>query len=159
MTATIAEASGRRGGAAGALEYLAVYRATAAHRIGIIKAGVPAAAAKRMTEDLQLEQRTLFDALNLKTATVNRKAALRQPLSVDESERVVGMAKLMGQLQAMVEDSGEPDGFDAGAWLSRWLREPLPALGGTRPIDLLDTIEGQSLVSESLARIQSGAYA
>jgi uncharacterized protein (DUF2384 family) len=35
----------------------------------------------------------------------------------------------------------------------------LPALGGVRPLDLMDTMEGQSLVAETLARIQSGAYA
>ena len=58
-----------------------------------------------------------------------------------------------------MEGAGNPDGFDAPAWLSRWLTEPLPALGGLRPLDMLDTIEGQGLVSASLARIQAGAYA
>ena len=59
----------------------------------------------------------------------------------------------------MVAESGEPAGFDAGAWLARWLTEPLPSLGGTRPADLLDTMEGQGLVSTALAQLQSGAYA
>ena len=44
-------------------------------------------------------------------------------------------------------------------WLSGWLRTPVPALGGTRPIDLIDTMEGQALVSQVLTRMQSGAYA
>jgi uncharacterized protein (DUF2384 family) len=35
----------------------------------------------------------------------------------------------------------------------------LPAFGGARPADLIDTMEGQSLVSAALGRIQSGAYA
>lgn len=69
------------------------------------------------------------------------------------------MARLVGQIQAIVEESGDPEGFDAAAWLSRWLNEPLPALGGVCPLDMLDTIEGQSLVSASLARIQGVAYA
>ena len=43
--------------------------------------------------------------------------------------------------------------------MSHWLNGPLPALGGARPIDLMDTMEGQALVSATLARIQSGAYA
>jgi uncharacterized protein (DUF2384 family) len=59
----------------------------------------------------------------------------------------------------MVEESGNPEGFDAQNWVSHWLREPVPALGGERPVDLLDTMEGQALVSETLARMQSGSYA
>ena len=74
-------------------------------------------------------------------------------------ERVVGLVKLVGQIEAMVEESGDPEGFDAPEWLSRWLREPLPALGGDRPINLLDTMEGQALVSRALAQMQSGAFA
>jgi uncharacterized protein (DUF2384 family) len=76
-----------------------------------------------------------------------------------EHERALGIARLTGQLQAIVEESGQPEGFDAAAWMSWWLREPLPALGGVRPLDLLDTTEGQTLVSTILAQIQSGAYA
>jgi uncharacterized protein (DUF2384 family) len=33
------------------------------------------------------------------------------------------------------------------------------APGGVRPLDLLDTTEGEALVSTILAQIQSGAYA
>ncbi|MEO9190059.1 MAG: MbcA/ParS/Xre antitoxin family protein [Acetobacteraceae bacterium] len=43
--------------------------------------------------------------------------------------------------------------------MSHWLNDPLPALGGARPIDLMDTMEGQTLVSTTLAQLQSGAYA
>jgi len=43
--------------------------------------------------------------------------------------------------------------------MSRWLNEPLAALGGARPIDLMDTMEAQGVVSTALAHMQSGAYA
>lgn len=66
--------------------------------------------------------------------------------------------RLLEQVGKMVRQSGEPAGFDAAAWLSRWLSEPLPALGGARPIDLLNTAEGEAQVSTILARMQSGAY-
>ena len=69
------------------------------------------------------------------------------------------LVKLVGQIEAMVEESGNPDRFDAPEWLSRWLREPLPALGGDKPINLLDTMEGQALVSRALAQMQTCAYA
>ncbi len=43
--------------------------------------------------------------------------------------------------------------------IATWLTGPLPAFGGIRPTDLMDTMEGQALVSSALAKLQSGAYA
>ena len=77
----------------------------------------------------------------------------------DGSVRAIGVARLVGQVEAMVLESGDPAGFDAAAWVARWLTEPLPAFGGVRPAELMDTIEGQALVSSALAKTQSGAYA
>ena len=108
---------------------------------------------------LAIPQSAGLTALNLPPATVNRKFSKDELLAPDQSERVVGMARLIGQLQAMVEDSGDPANFDATAWLSRWLREPLPAFGGAPPFDYMDTMEGQALVSQALGQTQSGAYA
>ena len=76
-----------------------------------------------------------------------------------DSKRVLCVARLVGQVQNMVDEAGDPRGFNATAWMARWLNEPLPALGGVRPLDLLDTMESQALVSNTLAQIQSGAYA
>ena len=145
--------------AARPFRYVDIYRAAPADRIRIIKDGVPARKAKRMIADLHFDQGVFLGALNLKTATVNRKAARDESLSPDESERVIGIARLVGQIEAMLEESGEPDHFDARKWLSHWLREPLPSLGGQRPVDLIDTMEGQSLVAQALGQMQSGAYA
>lgn len=141
------------------LAFLAIYRASPLDRIGIIKAGIPARDVKLLSQSLRVDQQVMLRALNLKTATVNRKVAQDETLSVEDGERVLGLAKLVGQLEAMLEEAGAPAGFDAPAWMSTWLREPLPALGGSKPIELLDTIEGQALVSRALSQIQSGAYA
>lgn len=59
----------------------------------------------------------------------------------------------------MVSESGDPEGFDAAHWVSDWLNTPLPALGGHHPATYMDTAEGQKLVSNLLAMVQSGAYA
>jgi uncharacterized protein (DUF2384 family) len=58
----------------------------------------------------------------------------------------------------MVDESGDPAGFNAPVWLAAWLERPLRALGGRRPAELMDTPEGQSIVSDVVARMQSGAY-
>jgi putative toxin-antitoxin system antitoxin component (TIGR02293 family) len=125
----------------------------------MIKQGIRASEAKQIFARLDLQQGDAFKALRLSAATVNKKAKQNGTLSPAESERVIGMAKLVGQLEAIVEESGEAEGFDAAAWMSRWLREPVPALGGARPIDLMDTMEGQALVATTLSQIESGAYA
>jgi len=141
------------------LSYLTVYRASPLERIDMIRRGIPASEAKRIFAELPIGQGAGFKALNLSTATVNKKAKHGDTLSPEESERVVGFAKLVGQLEAMIQDSGDPANFDARAWMARWLTEPLPAFGGARPADLVDTMEGQGLVSAALAKVQSGAYA
>ena len=144
---------------AAALSYITVYRASPLERIDMIRRGIPASEAKRIFAELPIGQGAGFKALNLSTATVNKKAKRGDTLSPEESERIVGFAKLVGQLEAMIQDSGDPTNFDARAWMARWLTEPLPAFGGARPADLVDTMEGQGLVSAALAKIQSGAYA
>jgi uncharacterized protein (DUF2384 family) len=89
--------------------------------------------------------------------TVEAKQDHISPLG--ESQRTIGLVELVRQLEAMIQESGNPEGFDAAAWMSRWLNDPVPALGGMRPVDLMDTLEGQALVSATLAKVQSGAYA
>ncbi|MBA4087542.1 MAG: hypothetical protein C0491_07045 [Novosphingobium sp.] len=150
MTASKAEVTGK---------FRDVYTASPEDRIKMIRRGMPATEAKRLVQVLGVEQKAFYHALGLKTATVNRKIAQSEQLSTDESERLLGVAKLIGQVETIVAEAGDPQGFSAPEWISRWLREPLPALGGTAPIDLLDTMEGQAMVAEALARIHSGAYA
>lgn len=139
--------------------YLEIYLASAFERMRLIKTGVKAATVKRLMHDLDVNQGRFLEALNLKTATINRKVARDELLAMDEGERVIGIAKLVGQVESMVAESGDADGFDAPGWLSHWLREPVPALAEVKPIDLLDTMEGQALVARALAQAQSGAYA
>ena len=140
-------------------DYCALFSASPQARIAMIRKGVPAIEAKRLVLALGVEQKVFYQALGLKTATVNRKITQSEQLASDESERLLGVARLIGQVEAIVAESGDAKGFDAPEWLSRWLQEPLPALGGTPPMALLDTMEGQAMVAEALSRIQSGAYA
>ena len=94
-------------------------------------------------------------------ATMHRRVKGKGQLQLQraEGERVLCVARLVGQVQDILDESGDPQGFDASAWMSCWLNEPLPVLGGVRPLDLLDTTAGQALVSNTLAQIHSGAYA
>jgi putative toxin-antitoxin system antitoxin component (TIGR02293 family) len=133
------------------------FRADPMERVQVVKDGLPARFVEEMARNMSVSKESLVGTLGLARATIDRKAKQDKPLSSDESSRVLGLARLVGQVQAMVEESGEPEGFNAGEWVARWLERPLPALDGRRPAELMDTAEGQSLVSTLVARMQSGA--
>jgi len=139
--------------------FLNIYTAEPMQRVDTIKQGVNAGIVDWMAKEMAMPKDRLLPALGLSAATVNRRASADQPLSSEDSERVLGMARLVGQVQAMVNQSGNPEGFNAAQWVAHWLEEPLDAIGGRKPAELMDTFEGQSIVSNLLARMQSGAYA
>jgi len=141
------------------LDYRALYMASASARINMIKSGVPAADVARLARSMDSTTAHLSRTLSLALSTVDRKARAQEMLSAEHSEKVVGLAKLIGQVQTMVEESGDPRGFNAAHWVSDWLDSPLPALGGKCPADYMDTAEGRELVGSLLMMMQSGAYA
>jgi putative toxin-antitoxin system antitoxin component (TIGR02293 family) len=140
-------------------ELVMIYEAPALMQVEWVKRGIGARDAKGILKQLRIPQGEVLTALHIPAATVNRKVRSNAPLSPAEGERVLGFGRLLGQIQSMVRDSGNPEGFDASAWLSSWMKSPVPALGGARPLDLMDTMTGQALVSQMLAQMQSGAYA
>lgn len=85
---------------------------------------------------------------------------MNEGFSREENARA-GTAKLIAQVEAMLAESGDPVAaadFDVGKWLANWLEQPMPALGGRRPIEYMATFEGQERVSRLLAIMQSSAY-
>lgn len=128
-------------------------------RIELVKEGVPAGLLVLIAEDMAIPKDKLYATIGLARATVNRKLRERQVLNQDESERVLGIARLVGQVSTVVQESGNPEGFDAAKWVAAWLDRPLQALGGKRPAELMDTADGRGIVSDLVARMQSGAYA
>lgn len=139
--------------------FTGVYLLGPTERIAFIKRGVPAVEVVRMAKTMGTSKERLFKVLGLPRATVDRKAHTKQRLSIPQGERVIGFSKLVGQVQVMVEQSGDPSGFDPAKWVTDWLERPLPALGGRCAAEFMDTGEGQELVASLLAKMQSGAYA
>ena len=139
--------------------FVTLYKAPVLKQVEWVKGGVGARDAKTILGQLRVPRGEALAALHIPVATVNRKAKTNASLSPAEGERVLGVGRLLGQLQTMVQESGNPEGFDASAWLSTWMSAPVPALGGARPLDLMDTMTGQALVSQVLSQMQSGAYA
>lgn len=142
-----------------ALTASSLYYATELERVTIIRRGVPANILVQIGRAMDMSNDLLFSTLALPRSTVVRKIQNNEALSAEQSERVVGLERLVGQVEAMVKQSGNPEGFDAGRWVGDWLQRPLPALGGKKPAEFMDTMEGQNLVARFLAQSQSGAYA
>lgn len=128
-------------------------------RIERIREGIPASTVSTLAKDMGISKDVLLSFLGLPRATISRKELSGVVLSKDESERVMGVQHLIALTRAMVEESGDPTGFDAARWLGQWLMRPLPALGGETAASYMDTFTGQQLVADLLATSQSGAYA
>lgn len=77
-------------------------------------------------------------------------------ITKDDSIQLLGKAQLIGRVQQMVAESGDPEGFDVAAWVAQWLETPLPALGGETPEKFMGTAGGQAIVTTILARMQWG---
>ena len=143
----------------GTIESTQLSRLDPQERIAKIRHGIAASRISILSSRMGMSKELLLSRLGLSRATISRKERDATVLSKDESERVLGVETLIGMVQTMVEQSGDPAGFDAARWVSNWLSEPLPALAGATPASYLDTFEGQKLVAELLSMSQSGAYA
>lgn len=128
-------------------------------RIDLVKQGVPARLLTTLVDDMQTTQERLYGWLGIARATANRKVKADSLLNRDESERTLGLARLIGQVETVVAESGNPEGFAAAPWLAGWLQRPNAALGGRPPGDFIDTADGRALVSGLIAQMQTGAYA
>jgi len=60
-------------------------------------------------------------------------------------------------MELILQESGNPDGFDACRWVDAFLDASSPALGGRRPRELMRTSDGRVVVSALVAQMQSGA--
>jgi putative toxin-antitoxin system antitoxin component (TIGR02293 family) len=136
-----------------------LYRAGVMERMMIVKEGVPARYVRVLSAFMHIPVEKLYRSLGLVRPTVDRKLRTARPLSADESERVLGFARLIGQAQSEVEESGNSAQFDAATWMAEWMDQSVPALGGRTPSEFMDTVDGRALIATLLAQQQAGVYA
>ena len=139
--------------------YVRVFRSPPQERIRAIREGIPATAVAELSAAMGRTQDEIMTTVGLSRTTVHRKAQKAEVLSPNESERVLGLQALIGQVCQMVPAQAVHDGFDPARWLGCWLTRPQPALGAEKPAAYMDTVEGQKLVSNLLMMAQSGAFA
>jgi putative toxin-antitoxin system antitoxin component (TIGR02293 family) len=116
--------------------------------IPLIERGLPLASLSALTKDaLSAEE---VDRLIVPRRTLSHRKAKNQPLSRAESERAVRVASITSLAE---ETFGDKDRADT------WLRRPTTALGGKRPIYLLESEVGARMVEQLLYRIAYGIAA
>ena len=148
-----------RAGSVGSGLYREVFGFAALDRIDLVKQGLPASVLGTIADDMHVPRERLYQWCGIARTTANRKLTNGDTLSQDESERTLGIIRLVGQVQHIVSQSGEADGFDAARWTAEWLEEASAALGGRKPGEFMDTADGRDLVFALVAQMQSGAYA
>ncbi len=145
--------------AAGFKRYGNVFLASRGERFELIEQGVPATMLLSTIKDMGITQDRAFAILGFPRSTMAKKIAEGKVLDPKDSTLVIGLRRLIGQVDVMVAQSGNPKGFDAAKWVAAWLEAPTPALDGKCPAEFMHLPEGQEMLSSLLAQMQSGAYA
>lgn len=140
-------------------EYKDMFSLTSVERIEVVKQGVPSLWLNKISADMVVPKDRLFHWLGIPRATANRKVKSGDALDRQQSEPTLGMARLVGLVQNVVEQSGNVEGFDAARWTAEFLERPNPALGGKLPGDFMDTADGRGLVESLILQQQAGTYA
>ncbi len=126
-------------------------------RTELVRRGVPANWLHDSQPAMPLTRIALCELLGLKVSTVNRKLLNRSLINPDESEPLMGLQRLIGQVVVLVRDCGDGSPLEAGRWLADWLQRTNPALGGIRPAAFMDTAAGREQVSRLIGAQRSGA--
>lgn len=122
--------------------------------------GVAGVFVKDLAKRMEIPAQRMFAILGVPKATAEKKVSSGELLTGNGGRAALGMARLLGIAQEIVEGSTAPEarGFDSAKWLGQWLEKPQPALGGRTPAELIDTPTGVDVVAKLLGAIESGAY-
>ena len=128
--------------------------------VEVERTGVSGGLLKDMAREINIPVLRFYDIVGVPKATAEKKAAENGVIAGAGGQAAIGMARLLGIAQTIVDNStaAQAKGFDAAQWLGRWIELPQPALGGRKPADLLDTPTGANVVARILGAIASGAF-
>ncbi len=114
----------------------------------LVRRGLPTTTIEFVLETGRLTLAELDRIVLPRKTLVNRRRLGR--LTPEQSDRLVRVARMI----AVAEET-----FGGQEKANSWLRRPTAALGGEKPLDLLDTDEGARQVETLLGRIGHGIAA
>ena len=117
--------------------------------IQLSREGVSREALEKLQAEMSLSQKELATLIHLTPRTLQRmKGADKLPPAA--SGQLIEIAKVCSRA---IEVLGDADRA------KEWLRTPIHALNGARPVEMLDTPTGIQWVLDTLGRIEYGVYA
>ena len=116
--------------------------------VNAVRGGLPMSAVDAVLDDGTLSSAEV-EQLVIPRRTLAHRRKLGQRLSREESDRLSRVARVVASANETFQDR---------AAAARWLRHPNRALGGARPLDLLETGDGARLVEDVLGRIAHGLF-
>jgi putative toxin-antitoxin system antitoxin component (TIGR02293 family) len=115
---------------------------------GRVRRGLPYASVEAVMKTYGFDAKTLARVVSIPERTLARRRHEKR-LHADESDRVVRIARIAALVTETLGDRAKA---------VRWLERPNRALGGTRPLDHLDTELGAREVEDLLGRIAHGVH-
>jgi putative toxin-antitoxin system antitoxin component (TIGR02293 family) len=117
--------------------------------VGMIRAGIPAAAVESVLSTMHVSQTELAQALGIPQRTLARRKR-EGILNSEESSKLLRLARVVSRASEV---------FDDPAAAVDWLKSPNAALRGNAPLSLLDTDIGAESALDTLGRIEHGVFA
>ncbi|MCB1800111.1 MAG: DUF2384 domain-containing protein [Gammaproteobacteria bacterium] len=115
--------------------------------VNVLRIGVPVSVFAKLAAEIGTSQAALGKVIGLPSSTLARRRQSKR-LSPDESDRLYRVASAYRNALQLFE------GDRAGA--RNWLNEPAKALGGSSPVDYLDTEAGAEAVHDLILRLEHG---
>jgi len=116
--------------------------------VRLIEEGLPTRVINHLI-DRGLTRNEVFDII-IPLRTWKHRKSRRQPLSREESERVLRAARVLARAQAVMGDQDSA---------LQWLRAPKRRFEGRAPLHMLSTEAGGRLVEQMLIQIDEGMFA
>ena len=113
-----------------------------------VRGGLPYAAVDAVAERFEIPKEDLLRILHLPLRTLARRKK-EGVLRPDESDRLLRLGRITSLTEEVLGTREKAAG---------WLKDPNRALGGSRPLDRLDTDLGVQEVEQILGRIAHGVY-
>jgi putative toxin-antitoxin system antitoxin component (TIGR02293 family) len=120
----------------------------ARHRAAL--AGFPSALLGTLITSSSIPQRELADLLGVSPRTLSRlRRTDDRRLAHLESSQLMLLQRTLDEAAALLGSAAEAES---------WLLEKSPQLDGERPIDLLKSFDGATILNDYLGRLRYGAY-
>ena len=116
--------------------------------VQLVRSGLPPSALETVIDHGVLSSAEA-ERLIIPRRTLSHRKSRSEPLTTDESDKLTRVVRIAALAEETFQDDQKA---------RTWLRDPNRALGGERPLELLETEGGARLVEQVLGRIGHGVF-